>query len=68
MRKQGHNKDLLDEILWRLEDIREDLVSTGIGGRCYNMDEWSIPVVNINAVINLITSYKKLDYRGTNIE
>ena len=48
--------DLLDELLWRLRDIREDLMSTGIGGRCYNCDEWSTPVVNLTSAIKLIES------------
>jgi hypothetical protein len=50
----------LDELLWRLKDIREDLMSTGVGGRCYNCDEWSTPVVNLAAAIKLIESNAEL--------
>jgi hypothetical protein len=27
------SSDLMDDLLWRLKDIREDLMSTGLGGR-----------------------------------
>lgn len=68
MKEPEQNNVLLDEILWRLKDIREDLISTGIAGRCYNMDEWSTPVVNIDALIKLIASNKKLYCGESNIE
>jgi hypothetical protein len=46
--------DLLGEILWRLNDIREELMASGIGGKCYNCDEWSTPVINLTSAIKLI--------------
>lgn len=54
---------LLDELLWRLRDIREDLMSTGIGGRCYNCDEWSTPVVNLTSAIKLIESNDRVEFQ-----
>ena len=46
--------DLLSELLWRLKDIREELMSHGVSGRNYNMDEWSVPVVNLGQAIKII--------------
>jgi hypothetical protein len=50
--------DMLDDLLWRLKDIREDLMSTGLGGRLYNCDEWSTPTVNLASAIGVIEEFK----------
>ena len=52
------NSDLMDDLLWRLKDIREDLMSTGLGGRLYNCDEWSTPTVNLASAIRVIEKFK----------
>ena len=52
------SSDLLDDLLWRLKDIREDLMSTGLGGRLYNCDEWSTPTVNLASAIRAIEKFK----------
>ena len=52
------SSDLLDDLLWRLKDIREDLMSTGLGGRLYNCDEWSTPTVNLASAIRVIEKFK----------
>jgi hypothetical protein len=52
--KQKH-ANLIKELSWRLEDIRDDLMSTGVGGsRIYGCDEWSTPVVNLKSAIGLL--------------
>ncbi len=46
------NEDLATDILWHLEDIKEMLMSRGVGGeRIYGCDEWSVPVKNIDTMI-----------------
>jgi len=51
--------DLFDDLLWRLKDIREDLMSTGVAGRSnYNCDEWSTPTVNLASAIKKIEDFK----------
>jgi len=46
------NKELSKDLLWRLEDIKEMLMSRGVGGaRIYGCDEWSVPVKNIDTMI-----------------
>lgn len=52
------SSDLLDDLLWRLKDIREDLMSTGLGGRLYNCDEWSTPTVNLASAIRVIENFQ----------
>ena len=52
------SSDLLDDLLWRLKDIREDLMSTGLCGRLYNCDEWSTPTVNLASAIRVIEKFK----------
>lgn len=52
------NPDLLNDLLWRLKDIREELMSTGVAGRCYNCDEWSTPTVNLAQAIKRIEEAK----------
>ena len=52
------SSDLMDDLLWRLKDIREDLMSTGLGGRLYNCDEWSTPTVNLASAIRVIEKFK----------
>ena len=49
---------MLDDLLWRLSDIRDDLMSTGLGGRLYNCDEWSTPTVNLASAIKVIEKFK----------
>jgi hypothetical protein len=53
-----------DDVLWRLRDIREDLMSHGLGGRCYNCDEWSTPVVNLDKVIKILESNAENHQQG----
>ena len=53
------SSDLMDDLLWRLKDIREDLMSTGLGGRLYNCDEWSTPTVNLASAIRVIEKLKE---------
>ena len=49
------DEELKKEVLWRLNDIRDMLMSRGIGGvRLYGCDEWSTPVVNIDSLIKLV--------------
>ena len=49
------NKELSKDLLWRLEDIKEMLMSRGVGGaRIYGCDEWSAPVQNIDSAISKI--------------
>lgn len=49
------DEKLKKEIIFRLEDIREMLMSRGVGGeRIYGCDEWSVPVQNITSLIKLI--------------
>ena len=52
------SSDLMDDLLWRLKDIREDLMSTGLGGRLYNCDEWSTATVNLASAIRVIEKFK----------
>ena len=49
---------MLDDLLWRLTDIRDDLMSRGLGGRLYNCDEWSTPTVNLAYAIKVIEKFK----------
>lgn len=51
-------EDVAKEILWRLEDIRESLLRSGIGGRLYNLDEWSVPIKNLDGVIRIVKDVK----------
>jgi len=49
------DEELQKDILWRLNDIKDMLMSRGVGGdRLYGCDEWSTPVVNINSLIKII--------------
>ena len=46
---------LLKDLKWRMGDIREMLMSRGIGDqRIYGCDEWSTPTVNLAKAIELI--------------
>lgn len=55
----GDKKEGIDDILWRLGDIRDMLMETGIGGqRLYGCDEWSTPVRNLNAAIAKLKTLK----------
>ena len=50
-RIEGLEKD----IIWRLEDIKEMLMSKTVGGGLlYGCDEWSTPVVNLDTAIKVI--------------
>lgn len=43
------------DLLWRLTDIREELMRTMYdGSRQYGCDEWSLPVVNLTRAITLL--------------
>lgn len=43
------------DLLWRLTDIREELMRTMYdGSRQYGCDEWSTPVVNLTRAIALL--------------
>lgn len=43
------------DLLWRLSDIREELMRTMYDGRrLYGCDEWSTPVVNLTRAIDLL--------------
>ena len=48
---------LLKELKWRMGDIREMLMSRGIGDNAiYGCDEWSTPTVNLASAIELINA------------
>lgn len=43
------------DLLWRLTDIREELMRTMYdGSRQYGCDEWSLPIVNLTRAITLL--------------
>ena len=51
MTQDEKNRDML----WRLADIREELMRTMYNGsRQYGCDEWSTPVVNLTRTITLL--------------
>jgi len=51
------NKEIAKDLLWRLEDIKEMLMSRGVGDeRIYGCDEWQSPIKNIDSAISKIKS------------
>ena len=51
MTQDEKNRDML----WRLADIREELMRTMYdGSRQYGCDEWSTPIVNLTRAIALL--------------
>lgn len=43
------------DLIWRLTDIREELMRTMYdGSRQYGCDEWSLPIVNLTRAIALL--------------
>lgn len=56
------NEEIAKDILWRLEDIKEMLMSRGVGGeRIYGCDEWSAPIQNIDTMTALIKKVFELE-------
>ncbi len=49
----------LDDMLWRLTDIRESLIyRTLIDTPVYGLDEWSTPIVNLDIAIKKLEALK----------
>lgn len=56
-RMGGEREDtrLLKDLRWRIDDVRDMLMSRGFGDeRIYGCDEWSTPTVNLQTAINVI--------------
>jgi hypothetical protein len=46
---------LLRDLRWRIDDVRDMLMSYGVGGEhLYGIDEWSTPAVNLQLAIDKI--------------
>lgn len=53
----------LDDMLWRLTDIRKSLICrTIIDTPAYGLDEWSTPIVNLDIAIKKLGALKVEDY------
>ena len=56
------NEEIAKDILWRLDDIKEMLMSRGVGDeRIYGCDEWSAPIQNIDILASLIKKVFELE-------
>ena len=52
-------KSDMDDLIWRLRDIRELLLYCGVNGRSmYGIDEWSNPIVNLDLAIKRVEQIK----------
>lgn len=50
----GSDDVLLKDLRWRMDDVREMLMSSFGDRRIYGCDEWSTPVVNLQRAIDKI--------------
>ena len=50
----GGSAELLKDIRWRINDVRDMLMSSFGDNRIYGCDEWSTPTVNLQRAIDKI--------------